>query len=141
MHQSLNEDDFISQYFQDGNHPEEFSGDDNRAHASRPTLSPEGQALVNALSGRIKGSCRDNCVISKEAQEHIGDAVTAVKDIGDGKIGAGIKFARDQHKEVKELLATRKAVISKIITTVVAVAVTGILGLLIYGIMHKVQGG
>jgi hypothetical protein len=141
MHQPVVKDDFINQYFQDGNHPEEFSGDDNRAHASRPTLSPEGQALVNALSGRIKGSCLDNCVIPKEAHPHVPHMIGTVKEIGDGSIPNGANKWRDQFYEVRKFFKMNKTIRDTIIKAVVSLLAVGAAGYMIQGFVSRIQGG
>jgi hypothetical protein len=127
--------------FQDGG-KDVYIGEENRLHGkNRKELSEEGKILVEAITGRLKGSCKDNCVIDKEAQPYVSHAVTAVKEIGEGSIPNGINKAREQHQEVNGILTFWKAVKSRVAFTLIAAVILGVLGLVVAGFVAKVRGG
>jgi hypothetical protein len=127
------------QYFQDGG-DEPYAGPENRDY-NRPRLTEEGQLLVNAICGRMKGSCKDNCVIDKEAQPYVSKAIEAVKEVGEGSIPVGINKTRELILDVDQEQKTKRAIKDKAISTVTAIIVTAVIGLIAYAIVHKVQGG
>lgn len=123
-------------FFQSGKEPE-YSGPERRT--DRIKLSEEGEALVDAIAGRLLGSCRDNCVIPREAHSHVPHMVGTVKEIGNDSIPNGINKMRDQYFENHKLHQMNRTIKDIIVKTVITLFITSVLGVSIYGIAKKLQ--
>jgi hypothetical protein len=124
-------------YFQDGK-KEPYAGDERRK-SDRLKLPNDLQTLVDVLDKRM--ACHSSCVIPRAAQPHISHLFGAIEDIGQGKIPRGIDEARDQHKDVKEILNSWKDAKRNVIRTVIWVITAFVLGAVGLGIIQRVTGG
>jgi hypothetical protein len=115
-----------------------YAGPEQRDQADRDNLPPELQTLLNILR-REKG-CRDNCLIPKDVQPYITHVTGTIKELGDGDFPKGVNNIRDQHKEVKALLRTKKDVISRVLVTIVLMLVTAMCTVFFTGLWDKVRG-
>jgi hypothetical protein len=122
-----------------------YRGIENRTGENRPpTLSPEAQNLLNSMRNIFDKkftSCRDSCVIPREAHTHIGHACSAIKEIGGDSYTNGINNAKNQHSEVKSFFDTLRLIKKTTIKVIVWSVIGGILGLIGYGVFLRKWGG
>jgi hypothetical protein len=129
-----------SEKFYQDNLKKPYVGKEQRADSDRPKLTPEGQAIVNALRSTI--SCKNSCILSQEVQEVIPVAVSSIKEIGkDGTLADGVNKSRDICKDADGFIKTHRKNMDRMKNVAIAVLTSSALYFIGDAIITKIRGG